>query len=259
MSQRQDVPSSTNEPLGDRAEVRAQVLPRAPLRIGSCLAPVVLLSLALSLSASAKSPVPIEQEPRHRLEFGNQYVRVFDVQIPAGDSTLFHTHVNDGVGLKLSDAHIRDEILDGKAEDLQVTRGEVSFSYRPNPLTHRVSSIGRTLFRNLFVEILRTDGDPPRAPLEALPADRTLVVENERVRVSRQVIAPGQSLDMHQHTLSLGIAISPGTISIELVGEQPRTIKLEPGDSQWQQGGIKHSWKNIGAAAFEAVEIELKH
>ncbi len=239
--------------------VRAQALPPALLRIGWSLSSVVLLSLTLSLFASTRSPVPIEKEPRHRLEFGNRYVRVFDVLIPAGDSTLFHTHVNDGVGLKLSDAHIRDVVLDGNAEDLQVTRGEVSFSYRPSPLTHRVSNIGRTPFQNIFVEILRTAGARSLAPLPALAAERTLVVENDRVRVSRQVLAPGQSLDMHQHARSLGVAITLGAISIEVAGQKARTVKFEPGDSQWHPGGTTHSWRNVGAAPFEAVEIELKH
>lgn len=227
--------------------------------ISSFLSGAALLLPIMSFTASAGSPVPVEKEPRHRLEYGNRYVRVFDVLIPAGDSTLFHTHVNDGVGLKLTDAHIRDEALDGESEDLHVARGDVSFSYRPRPLTHRVSNIGKTPFRNIFVEVLRTAGEPSLAPLQALATGRTLVVENERVRVSRQVLAPGESLDMHRHARSVGVAITPGAISIEVAGETARTVTFEPGDTRWHPGGTVHSWKNVGAAPFEAVEIELKH
>ena len=43
----------------------------------------VLIYLPISLTflplQSGQSPVPIEKEPRHRLKFENQYVRVFDV------------------------------------------------------------------------------------------------------------------------------------------------------------------------------------
>ena len=259
MSQAQETRSSANDPVSRWPAVRAQAVPRALIRIGRVLSSVVLLWPILSFSAPAGSPVPIEKEPRHRLEFGNPYVRVFDVLIPAGESTLFHTHVNDGVGLKLSDAHIRDEVLDGEAEDLQVARGEVGFSYRPSPLTHRVSNVGRTPFRNIFVEVLRTAGEPSLAPLQALAAERTLVVENERVRVSRQVLAPAQSLDMHRHARSLGVALTAGTISFEVAGEKARTVEFEPGESRWHPGGTDHSWKNVGAAPFEAVIIELKN
>lgn len=70
---------------------------------------VLFPSLTLLLPASAPSPVPIEKEPRHRLTFSNQYVRLFHVLIPSGDTSLFHTHVNEkalafgGKGIALHD------------------------------------------------------------------------------------------------------------------------------------------------------------
>src|SRR5215204_1174014 len=103
-----------------------------------------LLLLALLLPAPGQTPVPVEKEPRHRLKFENRYVRVFDVLIPTKDTSLFHTHVHDGVGIKLTDARIRDEPAGGSPDDITVTRGAVSFALRPSPLTHRVGNIGET-------------------------------------------------------------------------------------------------------------------
>lgn len=220
---------------------------------------VLLLSLAFLLPVSAQSPVPIEKEPRHRLKFSNQHVRVFNVLIPAGATSLFHIHVNDGLSVRLADALIRDEALGGTPEDMPVKRGAVSFGYRPSPLTHRVSSIGSTPFRNIFVEVLPSTRKPPGVPPQVLVAGQTLVLENERVRISRLVLAPGQSIEMHTHALQgLGVAVSEGRIVIEVPGEKLRTVKFKPGDSQWYEGGTKHSLRNVGSAPFEAVEIELK-
>jgi len=56
-----------------------------------------LLIQAAAPVLPAQSPVPIEKEPRHRLKFENQFVRVFDVLIPPGDDSLFHIHIYDGV------------------------------------------------------------------------------------------------------------------------------------------------------------------
>lgn len=219
----------------------------------------LFLSLTFLLPTSAQSPVPIEKEPRHRLKFSNQYVRVFHVLIPPGDTSLFHTHVNDGLSVRLADARIRDEALGGTPEDIAVKRGAVSFGYRPSPLTHRVSSIGSTPFRNIFVEILPSTRMPPGAPPQALVAGQTLVLENERVRISRLVLAPGQSIEMHTHALQgLGVAVSEGRIAIEVPGGKIRTVKFKPGDSQWLEGGTKHTLRNVGSSPFEAVEIELK-
>ncbi len=219
----------------------------------------LLLSLTLLLPTSAQSFVPIEKEPRHHLKFGNQYVRVFYVFIPPGDATLFHTHVNDGVGIKLTDARIRDEAQGSSPDDVPVKRGAVSFAHYPSPLTHRVSNIGSTPFRNILVEVLPSAGMSPSAPPQAIVAGHTLVLENERVRVSRLVLAPGQSAELHTHALrGLGVAVSEGRVAVEVPGEKVRTVKFKPGDTQWHEGGTKHTLRNVGSTTFEAVEIELK-
>lgn len=215
--------------------------------------------LTFILPASAQSPVPIEKEPRHHLKFSNQYVRVFYVHIPPGDTSLVHTHVNDGLSVRLSDARIRDEVLGGTSEDIAVKRGAVSFGYRPGPLSHSVRNIGSTPFRNIFVEVLPSAGMPPGAQPQTLVAGQTLVLENERVRIFRLVFAPGESIEMHAHALrGLGVAVSAGRIAVEVPGEKVRTVKFKPGDRQWYEGGTKHSLRNVGSAPFETVEIELK-
>ncbi len=219
----------------------------------------LLLSIALLLPVSGQSPVPIEKEPRHRLKFENKYVRVFDVFIPPHDTSLFHTHVYDGFSIRQTDARIRDEALSGTPEDLTVKRGAVSFGYRPSPITHRVSNIGSTPFHNIFVEVLPSAGMSPSAPLPELPAAHPLVLENERVRISRLVLGPGQSTELHTHTLrGLVVAVSEARIAIQVPGAKLRTVKFKPGDTHWNEGGTKHTLKNVGSTTFEAVEIDLK-
>lgn len=213
----------------------------------------------LLLTASADSPLPIEEDPRHRLEFRNEFVRVFDVRIGPGDATLFHTHVHDGVGLKLSDARIRDEVLDGKAEVITVARGTVNFSHRPGPLNHRVINIGTTPFLNTFVEILPISGSRSTTPLPALAPGHELVLENERVRVARRVLAPEQSIAVDARAPGgLTVALSDGAIAIESEGEDATTVTFERGNTRWHEGGSKSSWKYVGDDSFETVTIELK-
>src|ERR1700746_2111982 len=45
-----------------------------------------------SEQTSERAPLSMEQEHHHHLEFENSYVRVFFVEIPAHESTLFHRH-----------------------------------------------------------------------------------------------------------------------------------------------------------------------
>ena len=210
-------------------------------------------------NVAVQSPVPITNEPRHHLKFQNQYVRMFYVFIPPGETTLFHTHVNDGLGIKLTDAQIRDEVLGGKADDSFVTRGAVGFSHYSSPLTHRVINIGSTPFRNIFVEVLSSTDKSSNAPSLVRVVGHTMALENDRVRVMRLVLAPGQSTEMHSHALrGIGVAVTGGTISVEVPGKKSRTMKFQPGDYQWHERGTKHSLRNVGSVSFEAIDIELK-
>jgi quercetin dioxygenase-like cupin family protein len=228
------------------------------IAIGSALI-CWLAAQGAATAAPTQVPVPIEKEPRHRLKFENKFVRVFDVLIPPGDTTLFHTHVHDGLSVRITDAQIRDEALEGASEDSTVKRGAVTFSYRPKPMTHRVSNIGKTPFRNVFIEILQSTGVSIGAPSPAAGPGYTMVLENERVRVCRLVLAPGQSTDARPPALrGVRVAVSEGKILIKAKGEEDKTVKLQQGDSQWHEEGMRYFLKNVGSMAFEAVDIELK-
>ena len=219
----------------------------------------LLLSLALLAPASAQAPVSIEKEPRHHLKFQNGYVRLFYVRIAPGDTTLFHTHVNDNVGVKLTDAELSDVVPGGNPEMILVNQGAVGFGHYPTPLTHSVSNVGSTPFHNMLVEILPSKGAQSTAPSLANVGGHTLEMENERVRIFRLVLAPGQSTEEHSHALQgLSVVITEGKIAVDLPGTKTETVTFKPGDYRWHEGGMRHSLKNVGSATFEAVEIELK-
>src|SRR2546423_1368639 len=213
--------------------------------------------LVILLYAVFQSAVPVASEPRHHLKFENQYVRVFDVLVPPGDATLFHTHSNDYVFVTISGANLKAQVMGAQPVDLNLTSGEVRFTKAP--LTHRVTNVGSTPFRNITVEILSSPrSTSTAASLENLPG-HTLVLDNERVRVHRLVLEPGQSTGVHTHELSgLGVAVSTGEIEIESPGQQRQTVKLQPGDFRWHTGATTHSIKNVGSTRFEAVNIEWK-
>lgn len=219
----------------------------------------LLLSLVLLAPGTAQAPVSIEKEPRHHLEFQNEYVRLFYVRIAPGDTTLFHTHINDNVGVKLTDAELSDVVPGGNPETNLVHQGAVGFGHYPTPLTHSVSNVGSTPFHNMLVEILPAKGAPSTAPLLAKVGGYTLAMENERVRILRLVLAPGQSTEEHSHALQgVSVVITEGKIAVDLPGTKTETVTFKPGDYRWHEGGMRHSLRNVGSATFEAVEIELK-
>jgi quercetin dioxygenase-like cupin family protein len=220
---------------------------------------ILLLSLTLLAPATAQTPVSIEKEPRHHLEFQNGYVRLFYVRIAPGDTTLFHVHENDNVGVRLTSAELSDVVPGGTPQKISVNKGAVGFGHYPSPLTHSVSNVGSTPFHNMVVEILPSKAVPFAAPLLADVAGHTLELENERVRILRLALAPGQSTGQHSHDRRfLGVVVTEGKIAVERSATETETVTFNPGDHRWHERGMGHSIRNVGSTTFEAVEIELK-
>ena len=219
------------------------------------IASTILMMLVLQ-PVIAQSPVPLSEEPRHHFKFENQYVRVYDVKVQAGDTTLYHTHSNDYLYVTIGKAALRAQVLGSEAVDLFLKDGETR--YTSGPITHRVTNVTTGLFRNITIEVLKTVGSNAWDPV-SIPG-HTPVFENDKVRVERLVIDPGQSIPLHTHSHSgLGVAVSAADIVIQSPPSQkPQKVHFKPGDFQWHDGPQTHSLENVGKTRFEAVHIDWK-
>lgn len=229
---------------------------RAVLLPGILLVTLAGQDLRGQSSANQTATVPVAGEPRHHVKFENKYVRVFDVVVPPGDETLYHLHANDYVFVMIGPAILKAQPLGGEPADLIVKDGEVRYSKAP--ITHRVKNVGKKDFRNITIEILGSPGGVAGgAPLDKVPG-HTLVLENERVRVERLILEPGQTTGIHSHNLShLAVAITGGKLQDQSSGA-PQTVALKAGDFRWYDGPRTHALKNVGKSRFEAVAIEWK-
>jgi hypothetical protein len=104
---------------------------------------------------TATDPVAVEQEPHHHVIFENQYVRVLDVVLRPGETSLFHRHSLDNVPVQLSDATMKRQFPGEDWVTSPAKEGSVGFiGGTKSPYVHRISNIGTTVFHVLDVEIL---------------------------------------------------------------------------------------------------------
>jgi len=215
-----------------------------------------VLSLVGLFSSTVQSPVPLANEPRHHLKFENEYVRVFDVFVPAGDATLFHTHTSDYAFVTIGDVNLEAQVLGGEPAELNLNNGEARFS--KGPITHRVTNSSIFRFRNITIEILKSPGPVGAASPDTSPG-HSIVLDNDRVRIERLILQPGQSTNVHTHNLSaLSVFVTAAKVLVESPGQKPETIEYKPGDFRWRPAPVTHSIKNIGTTRFEAVGIDWK-
>ena len=215
------------------------------------------LPLVAFLNLSLQSPVPVEKEPQHQVKFENQYVRVLDVTFPPGYTTLFHTHSNDNVAIVIKGGKRRTERVGEQPNDGISQTGNANFAKAS--YTHRITNTGETTLRFIDVEILASSGLPemPRS-LDKVNGQQ-LILENERVRIYRIKIEPGQATKLFTYDLpSLTVVVSPSKVQIETPKQKTRTESLKPGDFRWHAGAFSHLLRNLGSTSFEAIDIELK-
>ena len=112
---------------------------------------------AQQTTGAGGEPVPVEQEPHHKVVYQNQYVRMLDVQVNPGESTLIHTHSHDNVAVRLSDAVTQNQNYGKDWEaPTQTAKGAVTFAAgSAKPYTHRIKNAGTTLFHVIDIELMQ--------------------------------------------------------------------------------------------------------
>lgn len=204
--------------------------------------------------------IPAKEEPRHRPKLENEYVRILDVEIPAGDQTLFHTHDLNYAYLMVNAALLRNEVMGkpGTAE-IKIPAGLVGY-YRATEgaYTHRFTNIGAEPFRAIGIELLRSaSSSGVAAPLPESTGYVT-VLDNERVPAYRVVLEPGQSTPaVTLSGPSIRVAETAGRVRQQSAGSEVEA-ELVPARFEFRGQAARHALKNVGDARVEIFEFELK-
>lgn len=108
-----------------------------------------------SEQTSQRASLSMEQEHHHHLEFENSYVRVFFVEIPAHESTLFHRHDFPYLSVPPTGADAAMPPPPGAAGQ---AIGLPMVGYSPGNFSHAVSNSRDFPLRNVAIELLRPQG-----------------------------------------------------------------------------------------------------
>jgi hypothetical protein len=222
---------------------------------------VAMLAAASALTTTslaqenARAPVPISQEHHHHLVFENNYVRAYEVEVPAHETTLMHQHDRDYVYIVLGDSAVSNQVQGKASMKMQLPDTTVNFS--KGPFAHIAGNDGSNAFRNITIELLKPQGEAKiyASSLDAALASakpiadgdgsrETLIMETSEVRVSAVEIsgkgvwqpkarAPRLTLNLYMLNDLIQSKIFPSSVK---VGETPYGFDWVDGGTQQLRG-----------------------
>ena len=206
-----------------------------------------------------ESYVPVRDEPRHRRRFENELVRVYDVFIPPGDTTLYHHHTEDTFYVAVNEATVEDRTWgeEGVRTGTAPAGSLLCRTHRSRPLIHQVHNIGDGDMRLIGAEI---KASPPATSAEPLVAPgHTLALDRPQLRVYDLALDPGSTTgEFEYHFASLTVMLSVATLAIRHADGSESTVIYAPGDVVWRQGPVKLSFTNVGEEPCRAAVGEWR-
>jgi quercetin dioxygenase-like cupin family protein len=213
-----------------------------------------LLVSVTGIGTAQQAPVPVEQEPHHHVVLKNDSVLVMHVILPAGESTLYHTHSRDRVSVALTSTTLAQQKLNEPEGKPGLTHpGDISAIPTNGPYTHRLRNLGPATFEVIDVEFFRRPEHPSEKPAAAVAA------ENPSARVYNWILAPGASTPRHTHDRPyLILAVTPMQLKMTGPDGSSMTHEVKAGDFHWIDTKVTHTLANAGSTEGQIVEIELK-
>ncbi|MEW6320440.1 MAG: hypothetical protein AB1635_05065 [Acidobacteriota bacterium] len=236
----------------------------------------VAVALAMGVTVAARQGgqgtepvVPVHEEPRHKKVFEAGSTFILDVQIPPGDTTLFHTHSTAILYVSISRSQTRSQVLGrewsgGSASTPPTAAARPAAAperlvssipgYAAQPQTHRVNNVGTSLFRLIAVSNGSAGGAGVDDETPGTPGTVELV--NDFFRAYRVSLAAGAATASHQHKTPVAVvqATSGHTRS-----EGGATGEItDAGKFVWIPAGTSHALRNAGASGVEIIEVEVR-
>jgi len=217
----------------------------------------LLLFVLIVKLTNLHAQVPVHEEPRHHVLFQNKEIRILNVIIPPGDTTLYHIHNTPSLFIFFTETITGSQLLEGKASNGKSTPGNISFENlsAPNIRTHRVWNADKDTFHVIDVELLSKDSGFIQNPLTS--PDLKLEINNGWVRAYRLTLLKGKDFNLENKKQSfILISLNGSTIQTKQNGKtQNQTLKS--GSFIDINSRSPFCFKNIGDNAVQFFLIEL--
>ncbi len=216
---------------------------------------VVVTLVAGSARGVDEMDSPRADPAHHKVEFENDQVRIVRYVIPPGETALLHSHPAL-VNVFLTDGDLKATAADGSTSDIHTRAGMAAWR---GPTVHSVVNVGTTVVEGVLVEPKGPAAPgwtaPARDAVKVTATDR-LEFENDRVRIVRYSIGPGETTPMHDHPAGVQILLTDARARQSTPGSTATEISGKAGSVRFRPA-LSHAVENVGDR-FGGILVDLK-
>jgi len=213
--------------------------------------PVIFLGVGI-----CRAQVPVSQEPRHHKVLDNGHVRLLDVHIEAGDTTLFHVHATPSVFLLLREANTGSQVIseENRSNTPIPHYGNIWFEgFYIKPRIHRVYNRDNHEYRVMDIELTNKNYIVLDSPINM--TDFTFLFEEKPVRAYRLTMSADGKISLSPRKGDiLMIMLADSAVAVRV---NEKSIHLK-GEFLYISSGTQVDIRNEGTAKAEFAFFELK-
>ncbi|MBS1933527.1 MAG: hypothetical protein JST96_05980 [Bacteroidetes bacterium] len=173
-----------------------------------------ILCIVLCLYKKTTAQTSVHDEPHHKTVLENQYVRLLDLNLLPGDTTLWHKHDAESVVVFLSNSILA--IQNANEEPLfgSIKPGDVVYrNYGEKPVIHRVWTAGQNSFRCMVAEVNNNPATNDSCNNLSLTGSK-LVWKQKHVSAYRKDIFKGEKFNLVKSNCAYLVFVYSGFLKI---------------------------------------------
>ncbi len=217
------------------------------------------MTMLLCFCSIAEAQVLVHKEPKHHLVYENKQIRILDVVMAPGDSSIYHIHHTPSLFILFTNT-TSGSMLQGELPSLgKNTAGELFYENlaEPNIRIHRVWNADTDTFHVMDIELLGKDSGYEHSPLVA--PGLTLAIDTAWARTYRLTLKEDEVFQLNEKDRSF-VLVSFSKASVETrVKGKAETKHLPEGGFIVITKGKAFSILNKGDQTVEFAMLENRN
>lgn len=215
-----------------------------------------LLIMLLFCSTPTTAQVPVSEEPMHKPVLQNKYIRLLDVWLPPGDTTLFHIHATPSLFVILSQTVTAWQTKGEEWVTDHSPKGKAWYrSFAPDILVHRVCNLDTVPFHVNDIEILAAYNTSTASGNKPLPF--AILFENEKAFAYQLTAKSFNRKIIKNHGPMVAELVTGDGVFFNDV-QKNKTIEIKAGKFMYVEPGTSFYFTAVGTVEINMVLFEIK-